>query len=97
MVKNVTVLDSVEALSQSILATPNRQRRLLSKTFWRKSGIRRRTKKRVEEVTDALRQRGLTLHLDDAEFGTESKNAWLVLSHVEPSSNPLATQTEDRV
>jgi hypothetical protein len=77
VVKNVTAFDGVEALSQSIMATPKRQRRLLSKTFWGKLGIRRRTKKHVEEVTGALRQRGLTLHLEDAEFGTESKNAWL--------------------
>jgi len=94
--KNVTVTDGVEAITQSILATPRRQRRLLSKTFWGKLGIRRRTKKRVEEVTGALRQRGLTLKLDDAEFGTESKNAWLVLSYAEPSPKPVATQALHR-
>ena len=44
MAINVTVTDGVEAITQSILATPRRQRRLLSKTFWGKLGIRRRTK-----------------------------------------------------
>ena len=84
MAKNPAISDVVEEIFQSILATPKRQRRLLSKTFWGKFGIERRTKERVEEVKEALRQRDLILNIDDAEFGTEAKDEWLILSYVKP-------------
>src|SRR5919112_130132 len=72
--RKLSFADVVEEIFESILATPKRQRRLLSKTFWGKFGFERRTKERVEEVQEALRQRNLFLSLSDEEFGTESKN-----------------------
>lgn len=90
MAKNPAVADVVEEIFQSILATPKRQRRLLSKTFWGKFGIERRTAERVEKVKEALRQRDLILNIDDEEFGTEAKDQWLVLAYVEPP--PKETQ-----
>ncbi len=92
MAKNPAVADVVEEIFQSILATPKRQRRLLSKTFWGKFGIERRTKERVEEVKEALRQRDLILNIDDAEFGTEAKDQWLVLAYVKPPPPLKETQ-----
>lgn len=85
MAKTPAVADTVEEIYQSILASPKRQRRLLSKTFWGKFGFARRTKERVEEVKEALRQRDVILNLDDAAFGAEAKDEWIVLSYVEPS------------
>ncbi|CAA9321884.1 MAG: hypothetical protein AVDCRST_MAG93-5786, partial [uncultured Chloroflexia bacterium] len=94
MAKNPAVDDVVEEIFQSILATPKRQRRLLSKTFWGKFRIERRTKERVEEIKEALRQRDLILNIDDAEFGKEAKDEWLILSYVRPSPPSVRTPTE---
>jgi hypothetical protein len=85
LAKKLAVADVVEEIYQSILASPQRQRRLLSKTFWGKFGFTRRTKERIEEVKEALRQRDLILNLDDSAFGAEVKNEWIVLSYVEPA------------
>ncbi|CAA9248622.1 MAG: hypothetical protein AVDCRST_MAG93-1646 [uncultured Chloroflexia bacterium] len=85
MPKNRTTSDVVDEIYQAILATPKRQRRLLSKTFWGKFGVERRTKERVAEVREALKQRNLVLDLDESEFGTEAKNEWIVLSLLDPA------------
>jgi len=89
MAKPPSVCDVVEDIFQSILATPKQQRKLRSSTFWDKFGFERRTKDRVEQVKEALRQRNIVLNVgdgafDDSAFGTESKHEWLVLSHLEP-------------
>lgn len=73
MSKNPPVADVVEEMLQSVLASPKRQRRLLSKTFWGKFGFKARTRERVEQVKTTLRQRALMFSLDDDTFGTESK------------------------
>ena len=95
MTRNVTVDDAAEKLLQSVLVSPKRQRRMLSKTFWGKFGIKRRTRKRIKEVKEALRRRGLILNIGgDAELGTETKNKWIVLSYVEPSPQAVTTQAQ---
>jgi hypothetical protein len=76
--------DVVEDMFQSVLATPKRQRRLRSKTFWEKFGFKRRTKDRVEQVKEAIKQHGLLVNLDDTVFGTEHDDEWIVLTFVEP-------------
>lgn len=91
---NPAVADVMEEIFQSILATPKRQRRLLSKTFWGKFRIERRTAERVEEIREALRQRDLILNIDDAEFGKEDKGTWLILSHVRPSPPTVGTPSQ---
>ena len=73
MAKQPPIQDVVEEMFQSILATPKRQRKLRSKTFWDKFGFSKRTKDRVSQVKEAFRQRGLLLNLDDESFGTEDK------------------------
>ena len=93
--KNPAVADVVEEIFQSILATPKRQRRLLSKTFWGKFGIERRTAERVEKVKEALRQRDLILNIDDEEFGTEAKDQWLVLAYVDPPQKETQSKPSD--
>lgn len=94
MAKAPPIADVAEEIFQSILATPKRQRRLRSSTFWDKFGFERRTKDRVEQVKEALRQRSIILNLEDAVFGTEAKDEWIVLSYIEPELPPAAIQTE---
>lgn len=102
MAKRPPVTDVVEEIFQSILATPKRQRRLRSATFWDKFGFERRTKERVEQVREALRRRNLILSLEDANFGVEDKDEWVILSYIEPPApidmqaelSPVATQLQ---
>ncbi len=94
MAKNPPIVDVVEDILQSILATPKRQRRLRSATFWDKFGFERRTKDRVEQVKEALRQRSIILNLEEAAFGTESKDEWIILSYVEPELPASAVQND---
>ncbi len=84
MPKNPPIVDVVEEIFQSVLASPKLQRRLLSKTFWGKFGFKSRTKERVEQVKYALGQRTLMVNHDDEVFGTENKNEWIVLTYVGP-------------
>jgi hypothetical protein len=89
MSKQQSVAEVVDEIYESIRTTPKRQRRLLSKTFWPKFGFKNRTRDRVEVVKAALKERGLLINLDDAEFGTEGRDEWIILSLVEPA--PPAT------
>lgn len=84
MSKELSVSDVVAEIFQSVLATPKRQRRLLSKTFWAKFGFKSRTKERIEQVRETLKQQGLIINLNDGEFGTEGHQDWIVLTYVEP-------------
>ena len=86
MAREPAVADVVEEIYQSILASPKRQRRLRSKTFWGKFGFERRTKERVERVKEALQERDVILNIDEVVFGTEGREAWIVLTYVEPSA-----------
>jgi hypothetical protein len=94
MAKASSITDVVEEIFQSILATPKRQRRLRSSTLWDKFGFERRTKDRVEQVKEALRHHSLIMNLDDATFGTEAKDEWIILSYIEPDLPPTALPTE---
>jgi hypothetical protein len=95
MSKHVPVPDVMEEIFQSILATPKKQRRLRSSTFWEKFGFERRTKERVELVKGALRRyEGLILNLDDVAFGTEDKDEWVILTYVQPQVPPAAMAVE---
>lgn len=91
MAKPPAIVDVVEEMYQSILATPKRQRRLLSKTFWDKFGFKMRTKERVAQVRDALSERGLIVNLDSDTFGTEGKDEWVILTYVEPPKPHMLT------
>lgn len=94
MSKNPPIVDVVEDILQSILATPKRQRRLLSATFWDKFGFERRTKDRVEQVKEALRQRSIILNLGEDKFGIEHKDEWIILSYIEPELPSSAIQDD---
>lgn len=79
-----SVAEVVDEVARSIVATPKRQRRLRSKTFWDLFGFKVRTRERVEQVRAALRERGIVTNLDDGRFGAEDKDEWLILSHLAP-------------
>lgn len=85
MVKELAISEVMAEIYQSVLATPKRQRRLLSKSFWAKFGFKARTKERIEQVREAVKRQGLVLNLDDAHFGIENKDDWVILSYIEPS------------
>jgi hypothetical protein len=84
MVKSQSVEQVAEQMLESIMATPKRQRRLYSKTFWHQFGFKVRSKERVEKVWNALRERGVVISVADGEFGSEDKKDWIVLSFLEP-------------
>lgn len=95
MSKTSPVADVIEGIFQSVLATPKRQRRLRSKTLWEDMlGFKVRTKERVELVKAAIKQRGLLLNIEEAAFGTEDKDEWIILTYVEPPRPPAVLQEE---
>lgn len=94
MTKLVPLSDVADEMLQSILATPKRQRRLRSATFWDKFGFEKRTKDRVEQVRNALRTRSLILNIEDDLFGKESKDEWIILTYVAPEVPPVAEPLE---
>lgn len=95
MAKHAPVLDVMEEIFQSIQATPKKQRRLRSATFWDKFGFERRTKERVEQVKEALRRyEGLIINLDDSTFGTEDKDEWIILTYIAPNVPTAVSSAE---
>jgi hypothetical protein len=61
--------DVIDEILQSVLASPQRQRRLYSRTFWGKFGFKARSKARIDSVQKALDQRGLLINRSQEEFG----------------------------
>lgn len=83
MGKDVSLNEVIEDIFQSILATPKKQRRLKSSTFWNKFGIERRNPERIRLVKDALGKRSVVFNIEDSHFGSESKEDWITLSYLE--------------
>ena len=92
MIKNSPVDDVIDEILESILATPKRQRRLKSSTFWNMFGFERRTKERVEQVIEALQKRAVIMNIDNDVFGSESRGEWITLFYVEPKLPQIAIQ-----
>lgn len=92
MAKLPLIANVVDEIYQSIMATPKRQRRLRSSTFWDKFGFKMRTKDRVESVKESLRNCGLVVNLEN--FGAEDKDEWVIISYVEPEL-PAAVKAEE--
>ncbi|HEY0071232.1 MAG TPA: type I restriction enzyme HsdR N-terminal domain-containing protein [Chloroflexia bacterium] len=81
MPKAASIEQVVENIYQSVLATPKRQRRLLSKTFWDMFGFKVRSRQRIEQVRTALNQRHLLTNLSADLFGAEAKDNWLIVTY----------------
>src|ERR1022692_4491006 len=54
MSKPLSASEVAEEILHSVLASPRRERHLLSRTLWRKFGFRVRTEKRIQQVSEAL-------------------------------------------
>lgn len=91
MTKDIPLNEVVEEIFQSILATPKKQRKLKSSTFWNKFGIGRRTPERVIQVKEALAKRSIILNIEDSNFGLESREDWITLSYLEAKPPQLPT------
>ena len=83
MPKGSSIDQVVEEIHQSVLATPKRQRRLLSKTFWDMFGFKVRSRQRIEQVRNALNQRQLLTNIPTALLGTEARDSWLIITYDE--------------
>ena len=84
----------VEEILQSILATPKKQRRLKSSTFWDKFSIPKRTKDRVGEIATAFENAGIVVSIANGTLGIEGKDDWIILSYLDPE---LPSNTEKPV
>jgi len=93
MAKDISLNQVTEEIFQSILATPKKQRRLKSSTFWNKFGIGRRNPERVNQVKEALGRHSVVLNIEDSHFGTESREDWITLSYLE-TEPPQILDTE---
>ena len=85
MKNNATITEATEEILQSILATPKKQKRLKSSTFWRKFGVERRSRERIEEVRNNLQSKGIFIETE-FDFGFEPKFEWLTFSVIEPQA-----------
>lgn len=79
MDKNISLQSVALEIYQSILATPKHERKLRSKTFWGRFGIRRRTSYLIDGVKEALKQQGIKAYLNDGILGQEEKDQWIIL------------------
>lgn len=100
MTNKPQVMDVVEEIYQSVLATPKMKRQLRSSTFWHQFRIKKKTEKCVGEVKEALRQRDLLISIDGSEFGKEKKDDWIKIVvvkppidviHPDPTGDPVPT------
>lgn len=83
-----------EEILEAVIATPKRQRRMLSKSFWHTFGFDVRSKERIEHIKRALQERGLSVRISSKEqgkeFGSESKHDWVVLTSLGDPASPVA-------
>ena len=97
MAKSPSVSEVVDEIFKSILATPKRQRRIRSGTFWNKFGFERRTKERVESVKNALKERAIIFNLEDSLFGSEKRGELIVLKQTDSEVSQIAKETKSKV
>ena len=88
MKENASVEGVVDEIYEAIQATPRRQRRLYSSTFWSKFGFKTRTLERIEQVSAALRDKSLLVDVGEQVFGKEEPKTWVIISYVELPPTP---------
>jgi hypothetical protein len=92
--KAASLDEFIEDIYQSVLATPKRQRRMLSKTFWDMFGFKVRSRQRIAQVRDALNRRNLLTNISPELLGTEARDSWLIITYDEaPGTVPVPTST----
>jgi hypothetical protein len=80
MARNPTIPEIAAELSNWILDTKRKQRRLRSGSFWQKFGIHRRTPEKIAAVKKALSDEGISLGLDEGRFGHEDRSDLIILN-----------------
>lgn len=95
MAKDILINEVIEEIYQSLLATPKRQRRLKSSTFWSKFGVGRRTPERVKQIREGLAKRSIISNIEDLNFGNESREDWITLSYLEAEPPQLSISETD--
>lgn len=83
MKNNFSVEEVAAEILQSILASPKKQRRVKSSTFWKKFGVERRSKEKIEIIKKLLEVNSIFFESDE-EIGLESKDRMVKLSYLEP-------------
>src|SRR6266404_692424 len=86
-----------EEILHSVLASPRRERHLLSRTLWGKFGFRVRTEKRIQQVSEALRQCNLNAKVESGQLGKESERERIILTYtgsIAPTINQIPTPPE---
>lgn len=96
MKNSLTVAESTEEILQSILATPKKQRRIKSSTFWKKFGIERRSKEKIETVKKALVENNIFFESTE-EIGIEPMHKMVKLSYFEPKLAKVFQKTTEEV
>jgi hypothetical protein len=86
MKRNPSATEVIDALSESINESVNKQRRFRSATFWNKFGFERRTKERVDAVKVLLNERAIEVSLDDSLFGSEKRSETIVFKRANSSA-----------
>ena len=95
MSKLPPIAEVIEEIYLSIMATPKRQRRLRSSTFWDKFGFKVRTKDRVEQVKLPCAC-APSSSIGKCLLGTEDKDEWIIMSYVEPELPPTSASDKRR-
>ena len=95
MKNNPTIIETTEEILQSILATPKKQRRIKSSTVWKKFGIERRSKERIEIVKKALEESNIFFESDE-EIGVEPMDKMVKLSYLEPELAEVFQKTTEK-
>ncbi|MCY7347896.1 MAG: type I restriction enzyme HsdR N-terminal domain-containing protein [Pyrinomonadaceae bacterium] len=96
MKNNPTVAETTEEILQSILATPKKQRRIKSSTFWKKFGIERRSKEKIEIVKKALKECNIFFESDE-QIGVEPMDKMVKLSYLEPEFTEIFQKASEKV
>lgn len=90
MAKTSSVSEVIDEIFKSILATPKKQRRIRSGTFWNKFGFERRTKERVDAVKFALKERNIAINLENSLFGLEKRSELIVFKQLNSGADKIS-------
>lgn len=84
---------------QSVMQSPNKQKRLKSSTFWRLFNVKSRRSVVIERIGLIIENQGLKLTVKSgAPFGLEDYSDWIILTKkLLPPEEPLITSTPSNV
>jgi hypothetical protein len=83
MSTNTKIPVGLDNLLQTILENKDRSCRRLSRTFWQEVGIKRRTPEGAKQVWSEMQKRGVSVNLNEKDFGKERPGTWLTFTFSE--------------